>query len=414
MRNIIFCILVCLAVLEINAQYTEISTNRNSAATILGPAGDIVTKEQHDRLLQERKALIKHIRDSIDAIPWDTTRDNKYWQRAMMNSEWGFFTDKTVKLPPLLNLARKAYFFYTKAFNDYDTSYVAGIDKDWKLMIINNDWLDSYGGIIADKNMKVFMNSNVSSSMGIHFSYMGIGYTYMFDLDNVFGGDPTKHSKWDISFETSRFSFEAYKSRNDGKVNIQRFGDYRNGRDPGVSFMGLSRKSSGFDLYYFFNNRKYSQAAAYSYSKIQKRSAGSFILGFLLSNQDVKVDFSDLPDDMKVFLPGNEEDKYHYHYHYRVYSLMFCYAYNWVFRRNWLFNITVAPSLGLNHSYDDSVDGYRNMPSFDMRGRIGLVRNSHKFFYGLQLIFDAHLYHSKKHNFFNSVEDLTINAGFRF
>ena len=278
MRNIIFSILVCLAVLEINAQYTDISTNRNSSATILGPAGDTVTQEQYDKLLQERKALLKHVRDSIDAIPFDTTRDDRYWERAITNGEWSFFTDPKVKKPFPLNLAYKAYKFYSKAFNDYDTSYVAGIDKDWKLMIINNDWLDSYGGIIADKNMKVFMNSNVSSSMGIHFSYMGIGYTYMFDLDNVFGGDPTKHSKWDISFETSRFSFEAYKSRNDGKVNIQRFGDYRNGRDPGVSFMGLSRKSSGFDLYYFFNNRKYSQAAAYSYSKIQKRSALAAVL----------------------------------------------------------------------------------------------------------------------------------------
>ena len=117
----------------------------------------------------------------------------------------------------------------------------------------------------------------------------------------------------------------------------------------------------------------------------------------------MKVDFSDLPDEMKVYLPGNEEDKYHYHYHYRVYSFMFGYAYNWVFRRNWLFNITIAPSLGLNHSYDDSVDGYRNMPSFDMRGRIGLVRNTKKFFYGLQLIFDAHLYHQCRLPFLKSI-----------
>ncbi len=410
--------MILIAAFEINALagYTNVenSVMGDSTATISSPVTPVATRTYSDLSIDERKALLKHVRDSIDAIPFDTTRDSRYWERAITNGEWSFFTDPTVKLPPFLNLGRKFYNFYTKAFNDYDTAYVGGISKDWKLMIINNDWLDSYGGVIANKDMKVFMNSNISSSLGIHFSYLGIGYTYMFDLDNFFGGDPSRHSKWDLSFATSRFSLEAYKSRNNGRVNIERFGDYRNGRDPKVSFMGLSRKSSGFDLYYFFNHRKYSQSAAYSYSKIQKRSAGSFILGLLWSNQDVDIDFSELPEDMRDNLPGEGDDKYYYRYHYKVYSLLFGYAYNWVFRRNWLFNITAAPSIGLNHSYDDSVDGYRNMMAFDLRGRIGLVRIAGNFFYGLQFIIDAHLYHSKNHNFINAVEDLTLSAGFRF
>ncbi len=364
--------------------------------------------------IEDRKLFLKHIRDSIDAIPWDTTRDDHYWERAIRNGEWSFFTDRTVKKPFPLSLASKAYNFYSKAFNNYDTAYVVGVKEDFRIMIINNDWLDGYGGVIADNNMKVFMHSGVTSSVGLHFSYMGIGYTYMFDLDNVFGGDPTRHMKWDLTFATSRFSFEAYRSRNTGEVTIGRFGDYNNKRYANKKFNGLTRVSSGYDIYYFFNHRKYSQAAAYSYSKIQKRSAGSFIAGFLVATQDVAIDFMTLPDDMKEYLPEHEDDKYHYRYNYRSYSFMLGYAYNWVFHRNWLFNITMAPSLGWRHSFVDSVDGRRNMFALDLRGRLGLVYNVGHFFYGLQILVDGHFYHSKDHNFINSLQDMTISIGVRF
>ncbi len=361
--------------------------------------------------IEDRKLFLKHVRDSIAALPWDTTRDDRYWERAIVHGEWSFFKDHTVKKPFPLSLAAKAYNFYSKAFNNYDTAYVVGVKEDFRIMFINNDWLDGYGGMIADNDMKVFMHSGISSSVGLHFSYMGIGYTYMFDLDNVFGGDPTRHMKWDISFATSRFSFEAYRSRNSGIVNIGRFGDYNNKRPAKHKFDGLERVSSGFDMYYFFNHRKYSQAAAYSYSKIQKRSAGSFIAGFLVATQDVDIDFSSLPDDMKDYLPEWNEQ---YKYHYRSYSFLLGYAYNWVFHRNWLFNITMAPSLGWRHSFDDSVDGKRNMFALDLRGRLGLVLNRKHFFYGLQLLVDGHFYHSKDHNFINSLQDLTLSIGVRF
>ena len=364
--------------------------------------------------IADRKAFLKHLRDSIDAIPFDTTRDKDYWRRAIVNGKWSFFTDSTVRLPIFLNLARKAYNFYSKAFNNYDTAYVVGIAKDFKLMLINNNWLDSYGGMIANNNMKVFMHSDINSSVGLHFSYMGIGYTYMFDLDNVFGGDPSRHYKWDLSFATSRFSFEAYKSRNSGRVTIERFGNYNNKKPAKYKFFGLEQRTSGFDMYYFFNHRKYSQAAAYSFSKLQKRSAGSFIAGLLVATQNVDIDFSDLPQEMKDYLPEKEEGRYYYKYHHRSYSFLLGYAYNWVFHKNWLLNITAAPSIGWNHSFEDSVDGSRDMPAVDLRGKVGLVHNAKHFFYGLQFIIDAHLYHSKYHNFINSQEDLTFVAGFRF
>lgn len=383
----------------------------------INSVGDTVVKVDYgDGLfpggsLESRKAFLRHIRDSIDAIPFDTTRDDDYWRRAIACGKWSFFTDTTVKKPLVLDFAYKVYDFYSRAFNNYDTAYVVGIDKDFKVMVKNDNWLDTYGGVIADRSMKIFMNSDVNSSVGLHFSYMGIGYTYMFDLDNVFGGDPTRHSRWDLSFATSRFSFEAYKSRNTGRVTIGRFGDYNNKRYVNRKFYGLAQRTSGFDMYYFFNHRRYSQSAAYGFSKIQRRSAGSFIAGLLVATQNIDVDFTELPQEMRDCLPSGQLV---YKYHHRSYCFLLGYAYNWVLGRNWLFNITIAPSLGWNHSFHDSVDGVRDMPAVDLRGKMSLVRNSDRYFVGLQFLFDAHLYHSKFHNFINSQEDIAISTGIRF
>jgi len=421
MKKIITVILFSLFTLLLTANNLDLSSPIGScdqqAAADTMPA--LVTDSDYSvgsspfSPLEHRRLFLKHIRDSIDAVPFDTTRDDDYWRRSVVNGKWGFFTDPTVKLPGFLKLASKIYKFYSKAFNNYDTAYVASIKKDWKLMVINNDWLDSYSGVIDEKTFKIFMNSNISASVGAHISYMGIGYTYMFDLDNLFGGDPTGHTKWEMSFATSRFSFEAYRSRNTGAVNIHRFGDYNKGHYINKRFEGLSRVSSGCDLYYFFNHRKYSQAAAYSFSKVQKRSAGTFIAGFLYTKQDVDIDFSLLDEDMKAYLPYPEYLQ-SYRYHYRVYSILGGYAYNWVFRPNWLFNVTLAPSIGLNHSYWDSSDGVRDMLSFDYRVKLGLVRIAGNFFYGLRFFLDGHLYLSHEHRFLNMQEDITISAGFRF
>lgn len=409
MRYLVFYIIIALSSIVVVAQDAAMSDTLANLrhSVVITSDGNTVLAPTH-----ARKTMLKHIRDSIDAIPFDTTRDDDYWRRAIVNGEWSFFTDPTVKLPGLLNLASKAYKFYTKAFNNYDTAYVVGIDKDWKMMLINNDWFDSYGGMVGNnRELRMYMYSKVTPSLGIHVSYLGLGYTYMFDMSDMLGGDKTHHHTWEMSFATSRFAFEAYKSHNIGSVTIGMFGDYKNGKTALRNFYGLTRDSWGVDLYYFFNHRKYSQHAAYSFSKIQRRSAGSMIAGFLISDQEVDIDFSELPPDMKAYLNDTRD---YYHYHYRTYSFLIGYAYNWVFHRNWLLNVTAAPAVGWNHSFEDSAEGKRNLFSLNLRARIGLVRNFKHVFFGLQGIVDAHLFHSKKEDFINTMNNINMIVGFRF
>ena len=108
MRNFVFGILSVLAV-ALMAQDLPTDSCYKRGSSPFAP-------------INERKLFIKHIRDSINAIPFDTTRDNDYWRRCIVNGEWSFFKDPTAKKPGFLNLAAKAYNFYSKAFNNYDTA----------------------------------------------------------------------------------------------------------------------------------------------------------------------------------------------------------------------------------------------------------------------------------------------------
>ena len=52
----------------------------------------------------------------------------------------------------------------------------------------------------------------------------------------------------------------------------------------------------GLNLYYIFNNRRFSYPAAFSQSTNQRRNAGSFIAGFSVSTHNLNFDYTKLPE----------------------------------------------------------------------------------------------------------------------
>lgn len=355
------------------------------------------------------KAIKQKVKNKMNE-PFDTARDQKYWKRALMHGKLDI-NDTTVDYPNFLDFCLDVYHWADHAFNYYDTTYVVSTGRKWKFMLKNNDWVDTYAGHIMRNSRPVAMNSNISTNVGAQLAFMALSYTYMLDIDNLISGNEVKHTKHEFSFTCARVALDAYYHKNTGNVNIHRFGYYDDGKRVDVRFTGLRREAYGLYCYYFFNNTRYAQAAAYCFSKYQKKSAGSFIAGLHFSHQDVRMDFGTLSDEMQQVLPDSVRD---YRFRYRDYSLLVGYAYNWVFRRNWLFNVTALPSIGYRHSFPNSIEGKKDMFSPNIRFKLALVRNRKNFFYGAHFVMDGHWYISKNYSFFNSVEDLTLTAGIRF
>jgi hypothetical protein len=196
-----------------------------------------------------------------------------------------------------------------------------------------------------------------------------------------------------------------------GGTKIRHFGNYNNGRTMSYNFNDINAENISGDIYYFFNHSKYSQAAAYTYSKYQLRSAGSAILGFGMAHRNIGMDFSSLPKDMLESLPNLKQQ---YKFRYTDYEILGGYAYNWVFRPKWVFNITVLPSIGYKHSYQDATETRKDMFATNLKLRSSLTYNHKALFVGLLGRVDGHLYLGSGYSFLNSVESVSMQVGARF
>ena len=358
---------------------------------------------------REQISALKQIYELADSVAPVAKDDPSYWKQALLMGKFDPY-DTTIVYPKFIDLCLKTYRWGDKLFNSYDSTYVVSPGTNWKVMAKADCWFDTYSSDFKDPDLHVLINSNPALNTGLRVSFMAVGVEYMPDIGRLFSGDESRHQQTKFSFTCSRISAELYYNRNDGATYINRFGD-RHTKMIKEKFYGLERTTWGLDAFYFFNNRKYAHAAAYCFSKIQRKSAGTFILGFQYSDQDIDFDASQLPESMRQYMPDNYN---RYESCYRDYAINVGYGYNWVFHHNWLFNVTVTPSLGIKRGKSDTINGSHTIMTANLRGRLALVRHCGRFFYGFHGFFNGYTYRCKKYTMYNQINDFTFTAGFRF
>ena len=341
----------------------------------------------------------------------DTIALKDRWKHQVFRHGWSI-NDTAIVYPRAVDFGVRTYRWLNHALNFYDTAYVVNpgktSGKKWKIMLKNNNWIDFYSGHLSNWRTPVQLNSDVTSLFGFQICGMGLSFTYMINVRDLLAGNFIRNRRLQFSFTTSRIFVEAYYRKNDeSTVHIDRLGDWIGSR----IFAGLKREGYGLDAYYIFNHTHYSQAAAYCFSKYQRRSSGSLLSGIYMSHQDVVMDMSKLDPDLQAYLPDKVTD---YRFRYRDFGVLIGYGYSWVFHHGWLYNITVAPSIGYRHSFPNSIDGKRSLLSTNLTGKIALVRTAGNFFYAFNFNHEGHWYHSQLHSFFNSYNNFDLTAGFRF
>lgn len=378
---------------------------QDQAQFVVTQATDTV---QHQNKLQQFKSRIKQrIEDKLNE-PYDTTRNEGYWWRAMKHGKVDF-NDSTMGYPKFLQFCWKTYKWGDRAFNSYDTSYVQSTGKNWKLILKSDNWIDSYIGRPA-KDTHMVMNSNLVSNIGVSLSFMAVSVGYSVAVSNLIHGGKFS-DKVEFSFTCARFAADAYYWENRNEVNVTYTDTNINDNRHEFRMSGITRKALGLTAYYFFNNRRYAQAAAYCYSKYQKRSAGSWLAGISLQHFDVRFDVDQLNDEARVYIPTQADAP---RILYNDYCLLVGYAHNWVLGRKWLLNVTLTPYIGYRYNHFHSDDGMASALSLNLRGRIGAVYNHKKFFVGIQGYADHHRYKAGDGRLVNSMIDFTTLAGIRF
>lgn len=354
--------------------------------------------------------------DTLPATPADSIQTHSENQTDTLN--WLYLIrhrslnlqDTAVHYPRFIRFCVNVYNWADKTFNSYDPQYVEGTGKRWKARFASDNWLDDYA-LTFPKKMTMRMMSDLYLNAGLNLQYMAVGIGHSINIGHTLSGKPINQKRTELGFNCARFNIDLSYTENTGGTFIRRFNLYDDNRFIKRFFPGISLHTLTVDGYYFFNNRRYSQGAAYNFSKIQKQSQGSFMAGISYTNQDLSLDFSTLDLDLLSKYNLNE---YFFKFHYNAYSLIFGYGYNWVCNKHLLYNITVMPGVGFLHAYEDSADESGKMLSLGARGKMSLTYNLHNFFLCFIGRFNGHWYYSDRYSLFSSIENFSLNAGIRF
>ena len=404
MRNycLVLMFMLCVTTLSWGQTSEPLVTLRQDS--LLQPVDTV----QHLSKIQQAKSHFKQRIDEKLNEPYDTTRNKGYWWRALKHGKVDF-NDSTMGYPKFVKFCYNTYIWGDRTFNSYDTSYVKSTGKNWKLILKSNNWVDSYIGHPVE-GVNEIINSNLVSNIGVSLSFMAVSLGYSVSVSNLIHGGKLSN-KVDFSFTCARFTADAYYWENNNTINatytIKNFDNVRHK----LRQDGVSRKAMGLTAYYFFNNRRYAQAAAYCFSKYQRRNAGSWLAGFSLQHYDIKLDVDQLDEEIRAYFPTETEA---HRILYNDYCLLFGYGYNWVLGPKWLLNFTITPYIGYRYNHFHNENNKASNISLNCRARLAAVYNHKQFFMGFQSYADHHRYKSQTTKLVSSLLDFSALVGVRF
>lgn len=335
-------------------------------------------------------------------------------------AQTGFrINDPRIHYPRFANFCRKVYNWGDQTFNSYNTDYVVGTGKNWKITANASAWAQSYGYLFDPFNEEhrkeegmVIIRSNLNYDMGVHLSFMAVSIGYDWNINQLTGHNHAPRSTFNFAFNCARFSAELQSQHTEGNTYIERFGRYNDGRRIRVPLNDVNTSLFSVRAYYYFNHRKYAQAAVYAFSKYQKRSAGTWMLGAAYARRRTEIDFTGLPDDMLAAAPQGLPLLSRFNFH--DFELLGGYGYNAVMPHNWVFNFTLLPSVGYRRSLNAGKRNFSEMVSTGGYLRTGFVYNHRAFFANIVYNTNVCLVFDSQYSFMSANHHLALTVGARF
>ena len=252
----------------------------------------------------------------------------------------------------------------TKAKAKVDPTYIEVPDKPWRVILrykenaVDVDYSQSLDipayNEHADWNL--CFEPPLASSIGFWVGYRGTGFSYSKSLTKNAGryySISSTGAKYGFNFRLRRFN-----------TKDARFSSTDRNLETGVESEIDSAvimpspvwiRSVYINGYYVFNGRRYSQAAAYNQSVIQRHSAGSFLLGATWYQSS--FDYSDYTNVAYMIIGhGIHRIKVHQA------NLGIGYGYNWVPLRGLVVNVMAMPTI----SVYNRVKAYKYETNYDL------------------------------------------------
>ena len=249
----------------------------------------------------------------------------------------------------ITRLRQVQQFLDQRAKKKVDPSYIEVPDKPWRVIArykenaVQVDYENStdFPETNETLDMGLRFEPPVAASVGFWVGYRGTGIGFSKSLAKNAGryySISTTGAKYGFNFRLRRFSTDE---------TTLTATDYKDGMvegSPVDTTLNMPApvwiRSVYLNGYYVFNGRRYSQAAAYNQSVIQRRSAGSFLLGATWYQSS--FDFSD-PYNITVILLSHNVGKIKVHQA----NVGLGYGYNWVPFRGFVVNAMAMPTVNV-------------------------------------------------------------------
>ena len=284
-------------------------------------------------------------------------------------------------------------------FSDFDTLYISPNRYNYALMATHFSNFEYYS-VTSEfpQPQKLSFSPNPHNKIGLYFGWRWIFLGWSVDIDDIYRKTNRKNkgTEFDLSLYSSKLGVDIFYRRTGNNYKIHKIRGFYDEipSDYSEDFSGLKVDIKGLNLYYIFNNRKFSYPAAFSQSTNQRRNAGTFIAGFSISKHNLDFDYQQLPAYIQERMnPGMKVNKIKY----TNANISFGYAYNWVFARNCLACLSLTPAIAYKASDVDAETqegkAWYSKFNLDFLLRAGVVYNNGKYFVGTSFVGKNYNYH---------------------
>ena len=230
----------------------------------------------------------------------------------------------------------------TMAVKGLDRNYIDAPEKPWQLIAKGNVnqtivSMNANGNILGvDYSARPYLRTQPSQYAGFWAGYRGYGIGYTVNV----GGDKGSNLVFGATGGAYGINVRIHSFDNSNpsiNLNSELLTEEEQKTWDDVQLIDpIHVRTVIADGYYMFNGKKFSYAAAYDQSVIQKRSAGSLMAGLMYNY--TRIDYaSDLNGDLVYLMHGLGKVKLWQG------SAGVGYAYNWVPARGLLVNVMLMP-----------------------------------------------------------------------
>lgn len=308
---------------------------------------------------------------------------------------------------------------FVRNLDSTNKEYISPNYYNWTVMLQNSNYGEKYR--ISNGKQTIEFSPNFTYRIGGYVGWRWIFLGYSFDISRWFNKKYTAPKKdFQLSLYSSMLGGDIYYRKTNSNFTIKSVTNvFEEGKTRlnNIDFGGLDISMKGVNIYYIFNSKKFSYPAAFAQSTNQRRSAGTFKMGFMYSDHKVNFDVKAMPEPL---LSRLDTAKFYNSVRYRNYALTFGYAYNWVFAKNWLASFSVDPAIGLKQSTIKSEETsnpfryfFRNV-NFDVICRGAVVWNNSKYYAGASLVTNTYDYRKTAFTLTSSFGTLNVYVGMNF